>query len=745
MPVRKLILLAFAAVVSVIILLGSIYGTICYEITLREIRKANEEMAEDMSNTLKDASEELFLKGRLTRSVSFISSRLDGVVFRTGYALARLEKKYWEGIDKDHSQDENHTHSTINTGAAGVEGIVNTKVNIYDESDVSSEEMLNIFDGSGGSSEEIRRRLCGISGLVELMETTVEINPYVEDLILYDMLDYSVVINGLDKEVQNNKNTLHRSFREFVELYYEEIEEDINDEWGDNILFDYDRNDQNGAPYKEFIMIRVLRGDDGEIKAFLCAHLGIGRFFEEIMTSMSGWGGSTALVDYYNTVFCSNRYEGQLMVRMDDEYLYINENCPELVEFFDKVRKEGEYQGIIDIDGIPCMMAGKVFGDAGSFLAVQAYSMDEIHSEGEAFKEMFVEKSSEKYQSIIKGLSQGEEVGMIIVVIAIIFSGILSLGLSEKIARPLARLTDKVEKIDLDTLEFEPDRKGTRETVALGAVFEELVKTLKVHIENLEIATASREKIQAEIDLAGRIQEHALPNVFPPFPERPELDIYAIMEPAREVGGDFYDIFMIGDHQLVLVIADVSGKGIPAAMFMMKSKFLIKQYAMSLDDPAAVFETVNRQLCENNEDMMFVTAFIVMVDLSTGEARYCNAGHEMPAVRRKGGSYEYLRVDPEVILGVVEDVTFKTGTFSLGRGDALLLITDGAIDEENAAGEFYGRERLIETARRIDGGQDPDSGSVSREFLEELFDDIRVHVGDKEQFDDITMLCFNYL
>ena len=245
------------------------------------------------------------------------------------------------------------------------------------------------------------------------------------------------------------------------------------------------------------------------------------------------------------------------------------------------------------------------------------------------------------------------------------------------------------------------------------------------------------DRLDEELKLAADIQINMLPMIFPPFPERHEFDLYASMDPAKEVGGDFYDFFLVDQDHLALVIADVSGKGIPAALFMMVSKTLIKNQLMTGITPAEALTNVNAQLCERNAAAMFVTVWAAVVEISTGKGLACNAGHEKPALRRSGERFELLDYRHNMFVGVSKKARYADRPFELRPGDSLFVYTDGAPEARNADHEMFGSERL-EAALNLDPDADPTAllGNVRR-----AVDDF---VRDEPQFDDLTMLSFKY-
>lgn len=258
------------------------------------------------------------------------------------------------------------------------------------------------------------------------------------------------------------------------------------------------------------------------------------------------------------------------------------------------------------------------------------------------------------------------------------------------------------------------------------------------YINNITRITAERERIGAELDLANNIQTSMLPCIFPAFPDREEFDVYATMTPAKEVGGDFYDYFLIDDNHLALVIADVSGKGIPAALFMMISKTLIKSTAQSGLSPKEVLEKVNNQLCENNEAQMFVTVWLGIVELSTGKMKCANAGHEYPAIYRNGSDFEIYHDKHGFVLAGMEGLTYSEYEIELKSGDIVYVYTDGVAEATDSNNNLYGLERMIDALNNCPE-KTPDA------IDKYVRTDIDKFVGSAEQFDDITMLCFKYV
>nr|WP_300865176.1 PP2C family protein-serine/threonine phosphatase [uncultured Acetatifactor sp.] len=284
--------------------------------------------------------------------------------------------------------------------------------------------------------------------------------------------------------------------------------------------------------------------------------------------------------------------------------------------------------------------------------------------------------------------------------------------------------------------ELEKIRTGD-EIQTLSETLLKMERDINHYIDNLTKVTAEKERIGAELNVATQIQADMLPRIFPAFPGRQEFDIFATMNPAKEVGGDFYDFFLTDSDHLALVVADVSGKGIPAALFMVISKTLIKNQAQMGDSPAQILQAVNDQLCENNEAEMFVTVWLGILEISTGKLTAVNAGHEYPIMKKDGGEYEMLDDPHGFVMGVMPGMQYQEYEIWMHKGDSIYVYSDGAPDAVNAEEEQFERERLLASLNRV-------PGAAPIELLGQVKGDIDRFVGEAAQFDDITMLCMRY-
>ena len=246
-----------------------------------------------------------------------------------------------------------------------------------------------------------------------------------------------------------------------------------------------------------------------------------------------------------------------------------------------------------------------------------------------------------------------------------------------------------------------------------------------------------QEQIVKELRTARQIQKSVLPHIFPPFPERKEIDLFASMDPAKDVGGDFYDFYFIDEDHLCLVIADVSGKGIPAALFMMLSKRILEDFARQEHTPDQILEKANELLCDNNQAEMFVTVWLGILEISTGRLTASNAGHEYPAIFKKGGSFELYKDQHGFVLGGMEGMRYKSYDLQISPGDKLFVYTDGVPEATDAGGELFGTDRMIAALNSC-------AGDSPEQILHKVKNTVDTFVGSAEQFDDLTMMCLEY-
>lgn len=318
---------------------------------------------------------------------------------------------------------------------------------------------------------------------------------------------------------------------------------------------------------------------------------------------------------------------------------------------------------------------------------------------------------------------------IVLLLLGFIIPALLYFSMNRYIINPIAKLKDIAYKIS-NGEDVNIKIENPEEFAQLASTYDKMTKDIK-------LITQERAKINSELSIAKSIQASSLPNVFPPFPDKSEFDIFALMEPAKEVGGDFYDFYFINDTKFMFLIADVSGKGVPAALFMMTVKTLINNISQVNDDPKYLIKKINKKICETNKEGFFVTMLAGIIDIKTGELNIINCGHNLPLIKRQNGAYEYLGLNSNIVLGVFEDAEFEIYNTVMKSGDILYTYTDGVTEAINIDDEIYGEEKLYECLNNI---KDTKPSNIAQKVK----DSIKKYTDSVPQSDDITMLIFKY-
>lgn len=351
-----------------------------------------------------------------------------------------------------------------------------------------------------------------------------------------------------------------------------------------------------------------------------------------------------------------------------------------------------------------------------------------IYGKTEGYYIIGVQPQSEAY--FLRDVSVYLTIFLEIVIFAVLFILVYYL-IKKLIVDNINRINASLAEITGGNLDVTVDVRSNEEFASLSDDINETVMTLKRYIDE------AAARIDQELEYAKAIQISAMPRVFPPYPDRSEFEIFASMRAAKEVGGDFYDFYLLGEDRLAFMIADVSGKGIPAAMFMMTSKTLIKSLAESGLEIDEVFTAANNHLCENNDAGMFVTAWMGIIDLKTGLVSFTNAGHNPPVVKRGNGSFEFLRGNSGFVLAGIEDFPYSKGELQLMPGDTIYLYTDGVTEATNEQEELYEEDRLLQA---LNGNRTADMETLCRAVQES----VDAFADGAPQFDDITMLAMQF-
>ncbi len=351
--------------------------------------------------------------------------------------------------------------------------------------------------------------------------------------------------------------------------------------------------------------------------------------------------------------------------------------------------------------------------------------------------------SLDKVISGMKGYALQVLVGVLVA--SMLVSWLLTRRMRKKIVEPINAIAGAAASYARDRHDGTPvgDHFSglgiqTRDEIEnLSRTMANMERELTEHEAYITRITAEKERLGAELSLAKRIQASMMPHIFPPFPDRHEFDIYATMDPAKEVGGDFYDFFLIDEDHLCLVMADVSGKGVPAALFMMASKIILQSCAMLGQSVSEILTKTNEAICSNNQADMFITVWIGVLEISTGKMTCANAGHEYPVLKRAGGRFEMVHDRHGFVIGGLEGIRYSDYTLQLNPGDQLFLYTDGVPEAANREMELFGMDRMLAALNQA-GEQNPTG------LLKAVRASVDGFVKDAEQFDDLTMMCLEY-
>lgn len=469
-------------------------------------------------------------------------------------------------------------------------------------------------------------------------------------------------------------------------------------------------------------------GPDGELRGVVATDITVQELLDEIISTKLGESGYSFVLDE-NLDYLAHPDYGK-----EDFTNGLSTHTGEDVSVLLKIK--GNDSGIVrtQLDGIDRYIAFATFEETGWKLCV-CIDVDEVIAPSVQIRTEIDSITEDAQQMVSSTLSKVMVRFILFFAMVGIIVIILSFSVSGTITRPIQKLAKNVENIGQGNLDVRMEVESKDEVGELALTFNTMLEDLQQYIKNLSDVTAEKERIGAELNVATNIQASMLPCIFPAFPEHTEFDIHASMDPAKEVGGDFYDFFFVDKTHLAMVMADVSGKGVPAALFMVIAKTLIKNRAQLGESPEVVLEQVNNQLCENNDANMFVTVWLGIYDLTNGTLRYANAGHDYPAVMRKDRQYEVIRESQDFVLGGLEGMSYGLHEMKLEPGDKMFLYTDGLPEATNAAEELFGEARMLEALNHC-------LTDTSQQTLKKVKEEVNAFVGEADPFDDMTMLSF---
>ena len=478
--------------------------------------------------------------------------------------------------------------------------------------------------------------------------------------------------------------------------------------------------------------------DDGNLVAVVGADI----FLSSVRDYVDGTateGGFLCVINDNGQVIFSPQSEGIFKAELSSEApdLRKNENAA-LAAFISEAMSENTGLHEISADGRDYYMAGSPMATIG-WTVVSVVYREIAHSPTDAMLTRYDAIKDEALETYSEGAGNSAKTFLVLTLVILLLAITAALITASRIVKPLERMTARINELSGSDYSFEMENiyKTGDEIEILARSFETLSKRTRDYITRITEITAEKERIGTELTLANRIQADMLPSLFPPFPDRKDFDVFAKMIPAKEVGGDFFDFFLIDDDHLGLVMADVSGKGVPAALFMMASKILVQNYTMMGYTPGEALGAVNNQICSGNHEDMFVTVWLGILDLKTGKLVASNAGHEYPIIMAPGGEFELIKDKHSLIVGGIEGVDYKEYEIELRPGSKLFLYTDGVPEAADTDNNLFGTERLMSALNSVKE-QGP------KEILQGVYDAVTAFSGEAPQFDDLTMLCLDY-
>ncbi|MBO4880025.1 MAG: SpoIIE family protein phosphatase, partial [Clostridia bacterium] len=483
------------------------------------------------------------------------------------------------------------------------------------------------------------------------------------------------------------------------------------------------------------IMCGIPVYKDGQLMGVAGAGLYLDQMEHLVQSVQLGESGKACIINGNGQVLFSTYESGALAAAEDSEDLRLSSDT-ELAELVKKVTAGGSGIAQLTVEGTACYASYSPM-DTVDWSMLVFLSQDAVEAPTNRLLESVDAITANAAQESTNHLKKATFLLLGLLGAAVAIALVTSYALSRHVVKPIKLLTEEVGSMHGDNLDFEWDLDTGDETQTLADSFRSLTQRMKDYIGEIETITAERERISTELSLARSIQVAMLPTIFPPFPNRSEFDIYASMHPAKEVGGDFYDFYLIDEDHLCLLIADVSGKGIPAALFMMVSKIILQSCAMLGQSAGEVLTKTNEAICSNNKESMFVTVWLGILEISTGRLTCANAGHEYPAIMRNGGRFELIKDKHGLVIGGMDGVKYKEYELTLSPGDKLFVYTDGVPEATDAAQELFGTERMLAALNA-----EPESSPEL--ILKNVRTAVDGFVAGAEQFDDLTMLCLEY-
>ena len=478
--------------------------------------------------------------------------------------------------------------------------------------------------------------------------------------------------------------------------------------------------------------------DNGNLVAVVAADIYL-TAISDYVESTATEGSFVCVINENGQVLFSPSVEGAFRAGLSADAPDLRQSeDTELARFITEALGGGTGLEAITVDGKEYYLIGAPMDTVG-WAVISVVDQEVTHQPTAAMLANYDEINAASVQTYQDGAKHSMQTFIVLTVILIFLALVAALFVAQRIVKPIEHMTKRINALSGSDQAFEMEKiyRTDDEIEILAEAFASLSKKTRDYIKQITEITAEKERIGTELALATRIQADMLPNIFPAFPERPEFDIYASMDPAKEVGGDFYDFFLVDDDHLCMLIADVSGKGVPAALFMMASRIILASNAKQGKSPAAILESTNETICQNNREEMFVTVWLGILEISTGRLTAANAGHEYPVLMQPDGKFELLKDKHGFVIGGMEGMRYKEYELTLTPGSKLFLYTDGVPEATNTKGELFGTERMLAA---LNGN----TGADSEELLRNVRKAVDGFVKDAEQFDDLTMLGFEF-
>ncbi len=479
-------------------------------------------------------------------------------------------------------------------------------------------------------------------------------------------------------------------------------------------------------------------GPDGELRAVVGTDLFLSTMLASIQQSGSD-GSYLLIINKNGHIIASSLEDSELQTTASENAKDLRQSGNQELAKFIRNAMDGQTDVLpVTLDSGVYYMTGAPAETVG-WTVISAYPMDMAVRPARLLESSYSEIEAEATAGYRSSMARSRTIiiaGFIVLFVILSFIALMQGG---KIVKPLNTMKKRISDMGEENLVFnmEDTYRTGDEIEILADSFSRLSKKTVDYVEQVRTVTAEKERISSELQMAAAIQSSMLPHIFPSFPDRKEFDLYASMDPAKEVGGDFYDFFLIDDDHLCMVIADVSGKGVPGALFMMISKVILQNCAFLSDSAEEILAQANSAICANNQADMFVTVWIGILEISTGKLTAANAGHEFPVLKRAGGKYELYKDHHGFVIGGMPGMKYRQYELQLHPGDRLFVYTDGVPEATDADSQLFGTDRMLSALNEKDAA-DP------KEVVQVVHEAVDRFVKDAEQFDDMTMLCLDY-